>query len=300
MKYRWIFVALTLIFLSIFLSLNNIWALCLLLYWLIRLLVIKDKKILFIVGIVSLIFVVRTWQNDQASRIDENIDTAVLFIKPTTYTIDGDQLKFEGYIDQFDERVVVQYTIPTERDKNNLKKLETLIVKVKGELKEPRENSNINQFNYKTYLNRKGIFYQFKVNELQPINEDIKLPLGILIDYLRFKMIQFVMHIFDGPVLEYIQALIFANIDAMDIQIVDLYRSLGIIHLISISGLHIDLLINIVKRLLRILRVSRERSSLMVIITLPIYLFIAGAGVSVFRAVVSNILQSIVDRKSVV
>lgn len=294
MKYRWIFVALTLIFLSIFLSLNNIWALCLLLYWLIRLLVIKDKKILFIVGIVSLIFVVRTWQSDQASRIDENIDTAVLFIKPTTYTIDGDQLKFEGYIDQFDERVVVQYTIPTERDKNNLKKLETLIVKVKGELKEPRENSNINQFNYKTYLNRKGIFYQFKVNELQPINEDIKLPLGILIDYLRFKMIQFVMHIFDGPVLEYIQALIFANIDAMDIQIVDLYRSLGIIHLISISGLHIDLLINIVKRLLRILRVSRERSSLMVIITLPIYLFIAGAGVSVFRAVVSNILQSIV------
>lgn len=294
MTYRWIFVAMTLIFLSIFLSLNNIWALCLLLYWLIRLLMIKDKKLLFIVGIVSLIFVVRNCKNDEESRIDETIDTAVLFIKPTTYSIDGDQLKFEGYIDQFDEMIVAHHTIPTESDKNTLKELEAIVIKVKGELKEPSENRNINQFNYKTYLKRKGIFYQFKVNELQPINEDIKLPLNIQLDYLRYKMKQFVMRIFDGPVLGYIQALIFANIDAMDIEIVDLYRSLGIIHLISISGLHIDLLINTVKGLLRTLRVSRERSLLAIIITLPIYLFIAGAGVSVFRAVVSNILQSTV------
>lgn len=291
MKYKWIFVVITLIVVSLFLIQKNMITLLLLIYWIIRIVIVKHKQLWLIISCISVLFLVRIWIIPSESAIVEPIETAIVLVRPTTYQIDGDQLKFEGYLPDYDEEIVAQYTIQTKDEKKSLEYLNSPAFLIHGELRVPKDNSNINQFNYKKYLKRKGIFYQYRAEKLLAIESDIPIPYSIRFDHLRYQMIKKIDQIFDGTVEKYIQALIFANVDAMDVTVIDLYRSLGIIHLISISGLHIDLLIRIVKGILRLLKISREKSNIAIIITLPMYLFIAGIGVSVFRAVISNMIQ---------
>src|SRR5699024_8377060 len=62
------------------------------------------------------------------------------------------------------------------------------------------------------------------------------------------------------------------------------YRAIGVIHLFSISGFHISYLVRLIRHLLLRLGITHERTNLVLIFILPFYCWLAGLGVSIFRA----------------
>ena len=73
----------------------------------------------------------------------------------------------------------------------------------------------------------------------------------------------------------------------------DSYRSLGLIHLLSISGLHIQLLISGISYILLRIGITKETTSKVLLVVLPVYGMFAGFGVGVFRSVVQAMVRSI-------
>lgn len=291
MRYRWIFVAGTIFVTCLFLIHLNLLTFLIVLYWYIRLLYLNDKKVFIISTGFTLILFIQIFTFPRHSDIPEDTTEAITYIKPTSLKIDGDSLRFESYIFAYDESIIVQYKIDSELEKEQLLNQLPNSVILKGQLVSPEPNNNINQFNYNEYLKRQKIFYVFKAEEIKNVRNSHSPPLSFLLDQWRFKVIKTLERYFDGLLLNYIQALIFADYNSLDLQTTDLYKSLGIVHLISISGLHIDLIIQLISKLMNYLHISKERSNVFLMLLLPFYLIITGMGVSVFRAVISNVLS---------
>lgn len=293
MRFQWFYIAISLFLITIVILQPHWMGALVLLYWLIRILILRDKKILLIIFSLIALLNIRVWMMSKESNLPIDHSQDVLFIKPTTYRVDGDRLSFEGYSVNYREDIIVQYIISSKKEKERLHRDLPQILEVSGELKQPPANRNIHQFNYQDYLKRKQIHYIFKANKLTSVNLHYKIPIGFKLDYFRARIITYLNHFFDGHVLSYIKALLFADMQSLELETLDLYKSLGIIHLISISGLHIDLIIKVVKKILMLFKVSRERAGLVLMVILPTYFLLTGLGVSVFRAVVSNTLKTL-------
>lgn len=290
MKYRWIYVAGSLFFTSVFFIHLNLLTFILLIYWWGKILYLKHRWGFIWSLVVACIVGLRLTVMPRASAIPSETSEMQLVVKQTTVKIDGDSMRFEAYHPQYNESLMVQYRLTSEQEKLSYLEQAPETVMVKGELVEPEPNSNIHQFNYQSYLNRKQIFYQFKANELVTAGQVERKQLALIVDQWRYVIIQKLEKIFFGSSLGYIRALLFADLNAISLETMQLYKTLGIVHLMSISGLHIDLMIKLIKRLMNSLHISKERSAFISIIVLPCYMVIAGMGVSVFRAVISNVL----------
>lgn len=63
-------------------------------------------------------------------------------------------------------------------------------------------------------------------------------------------------------------------------------QKIGIIHLFCLSGLHVSVLCSLVRQLLSIFNITRERINLIQIVTLPAFWIIGGQSTSLTRAVI--------------
>lgn len=291
MKYRWIFVAVSLFLINILIVQPAWLAFLALTYWLVRLLILRNKNLLLIIFSLTVLLNIRIWLVPRESNFPTELSHDLVYVKPSTYRVDGDRLSFEGKSAVYKEDIIVHYTISSEQEKETWQRKMPQVLEMSGQLSLPSSNRNIHQFNYKDYLKRQQIHYVFKADILVSASHKDSLPINFKLDYLRARIIRHLDYHFTGPVLSYIKALLFADTQSLEVEILDLYKSLGIIHLISISGLHVDLIIKTIKKLLTLFKLSRERSDHVLITILPTYLLLTGLGVSVFRAVVSNSLK---------
>ena len=111
------------------------------------------------------------------------------------------------------------------------------ILEINGYLSDFTSNSNFNLFNYKYYQNNRNIYYRLNVNNFKKIgisnNLIYKIKRIILNRTKEYKSIN------------YLNAFILG--DKKDID-TDSLKALGIVHLFSISGMHISLLVSILDK----------------------------------------------------
>lgn len=81
-----------------------------------------------------------------------------------------------------------------------------------------------------------------------------------------------------------VQALIFGDRDLIDPDTLRDYQMLGIIHLLAISGLHVQTLLACLFWCLLRAGVTRETARLLLLCFLPVYACLTGAAPSVLRA----------------
>jgi len=155
-------------------------------------------------------------------------------------------------------------------------------VLVKGEFKKPSNNTIPNTFNYKKYLESKNIFYTMTISEIKKISDTSNI----------FYMIKnfLIKRIEKFNVANYLYTFVLGNKDYLNDDVYNSYRNNGIVHLFSISGTHITLLVSIILFILKKVRLNIVLTYFVVFILLIFYMFLTDYGASVLRSGVFFIL----------
>lgn len=249
----------------------------------------QTHLVILFVFLASIIAINEISEKNNGINSQTDINSAMIEVKQTTWSIDGDQLKFQGHLtsEQISEEVVIRYTIDSEEEKRELLSSIPSFLLVEGEVRVPHSQSNFNQFDYQLFLNRQNINYIMYAKELS----EIEAPYTYFSQYYRFdsvrqKLLRYCDRMYSPIISRYMKAFIFGDKRELSDDVTSAFKNLGIIHLLSISGLHISLLIVMSDKLLTRLTVTRESIRLIHLVLLPSFGLFSGFGISVFRAVV--------------
>lgn len=156
-------------------------------------------------------------------------------------------------------------------------------IKVEGTLTEPSVINVPNTFNYKKYLYNKKIYYIVEATNIEKIENNknyfytIKNILYIRINNLKSS--------------NYIKTLLLGD-NTLPIEVNNSYRTNGISHLFSISGMHISIIANILLFYLNKITYTKKIKYIIIDIFLILYLLLVGTP-SLLRSTIMNILFSI-------
>ncbi|GEK88022.1 competence protein ComEC [Alkalibacterium putridalgicola] len=268
--------------------------------WL-RVLIQKNGVLLIVSILVTLLFSVRFayfYPTGSSITLSENEWVSVA-VKETSWKVDGDKLEFEGLIqqDSVREKVKVIYYIKSEGEKHRLAASIPKSAAIKGILSIPEEPSNFNQFNYGTYLKSKKIFNILKASELAVWEHEQEKPRDVYVfDSFRQEILSHIDRTLTPKTSAYTKTLLFADKRSFSSDVMDSFKELGIVHLLSISGLHVVFLIDLIRLSLLRMRISKEATASSLILILPLYGIATGFGVSVFRAVGQAWLKLLGDK----
>jgi len=151
-------------------------------------------------------------------------------------------------------------------------------------LEEFKQNTNFNLFNYKNYMLSKKTYYKMSAENINLISNNknilynIKTYLINRIDKIKRS--------------EYLKTFILGDSSDIDEKILTSYRTNGISHLFSVSGMHITLLSTIILYILNKIKKSKF-NYLLVILFLIFYMFLTNFTPSVIRATFLFILLTI-------
>ena len=123
------------------------------------------------------------------------------------------------------------------------------ILEIYGKLTEFNENTNFNLFNYKYYQNNKNIFYKLIVHNYKIIGKSNDLILNIK------KYIVDRNHNLRSS--SYLNAFILGDKSEID---TDSLKKLGIIHLFSVSGMHISFLLSFIDKRMKNYKIKKYLS----------------------------------------
>lgn len=309
-KRPWIFSALTFLLLAnLILGRQKVLGGILFVFWMLRIQLLNDRRILGQIALVSLFFVSITCLHQQKNKTTLTGDERIFLLATelSSIKVDGDYLSFRGTIQKADkkdrkEKVAVRYYLKTEVEKQQwLNSKGSSHVRIYGELDQPAQNSNYNQFNYQDYLKRNKIHWQLYAEEIDSLDSiNLKQSLFYQIDSMRYQIIQYMDRVFHEKVSSYLKILFIADGSALTEAIKESYRALGLIHLFSISGFHITYLANTFQRFFLRMGITHERTNILLVIILPFYGLLAGLSISIFRAVCQRTLllwSTILDKE---
>ena len=156
-------------------------------------------------------------------------------------------------------------------------------IKVIGNLERPSNNTIPKQFNYQKYLYYEGIYYLVKAKEITVIKKNTRI-----LFYIRERMRERVENIRYGK--EYIQIFLLGDNSLLEENIIESFRSNGISHLFSISGMHISLFASLLLFIFKRISYNNFYNYGMVILFLLFYTLLVGGMASVVRSLVMYIL----------
>ncbi|MGN9864577.1 DNA internalization-related competence protein ComEC/Rec2 [Bacillus swezeyi] len=196
--------------------------------------------------------------------------------------MDGERLTFIAETSA-GESLKAGYIIKSPEEKSMLKALESgSKCFLKGELKTPKRATVPGTFDDKEYLRTKGIHWNFTVQSVESCK-----PGGGLSSFLlkiRKSGLDFIEDSMPETSAGIVRALAFGDRFLIEQEVLDGYQSLGIIHLLAISGLHVGILSAAVFYILLRLGITREGAKWVLIIGLPAAAVLSGGAPSVLRA----------------
>jgi len=244
--------------------------------------ILQFKIIYTILLVVTIIYSFLSFNLHNVSKINPNDKNFVGIISKVE--VDGDLLKLE--LDG-EEKIIGNYYFKTSEEKNNFVGSYQLGDKVSliGTFSVPKNNTVFNLFNYKKYLENKGIYYNIQIDQINLIQKNDSLFYKIKTNILK--------HIDGYQSNNYLRTFILGDTSYLDDMVIKSYQENGISHLFAISGMHISLLSGILLLILRKVKIREEISYFIVILFLLFYMFLSGNSPSICRAVTLFILVSI-------
>ena len=155
-------------------------------------------------------------------------------------------------------------------------------LRVKGQLKNPSNNTVPNNFNYRNYLSNKGVYWLLNIDSYEVIK---KGNFGYRIKNYLTKRIE---KIDDSG---YLLAFILGNKNYLTDDDYTNYQNIGIAHLFALSGMHIGVLSKIILKMLK--RVSKKLKYFLLFLILIFYGMLVGFPSSIKRCIVFFILNNL-------
>ncbi|MBF2478668.1 DNA internalization-related competence protein ComEC/Rec2 [Listeria marthii] len=196
--------------------------------------------------------------------------------------VDGDS--FQAISRCKKEKFQLSYKITTEEEQQQLKNLQYgQFISVSANIETPQVNRNQNQFNYQEHLKRQRIHYVLQASSLS-ISDEVSPSILMRIQNIRLQTITHITENISPKINPYFLALITGEKNGFSPEMYETYQQMGVVHLLAISGLHVNLLVGAIYFLLLKFGITRERAVLCLLIFLPFYIILTGANPPVIRA----------------
>ncbi|PFK45784.1 DNA internalization-related competence protein ComEC/Rec2 [Bacillus cereus] len=226
------------------------------------------------------------WENQPPEELNFEVTEGVI---QTTPLINGDRLSFQIQVNNRDMLQFV-YKIQTVEQKEQLRKLHVgMTCAFQGEMKVPPEARNFHGFDYRDYLHKQRIHFIFEATEISNCMQH-SLTFTQWVFLLRQNAVSKVAAMFPEQSGAFMNALLFGDRQLMTFEVEEQYQQFGLIHLLAISGSHIVLLMAICYFLLLRIGLTREMTTIFLVVCIPLYMFLAGASPSVIRASVTGVM----------
>ncbi|MEJ6348353.1 DNA internalization-related competence protein ComEC/Rec2 [Holzapfeliella sp. He02] len=164
------------------------------------------------------------------------------------------------------------------------------LIILSAELKPLTQATNTAEFDSQKYYQNLGIHYQLVINQYQ-MAKSTGLSLGPfkIIHQFRFELKKFYQQLPEPLNMLGFQLILGEKF--ADLSYDETFKKLGIIHIISISGLHVQVIAKILEKLLYLLRIRRRYTKLVTAMVLIIFVFIGNEQVGLVRAVISYLVS---------
>ncbi|MBD2869443.1 ComEC/Rec2 family competence protein, partial [Paenibacillus arenilitoris] len=174
-------------------------------------------------------------------------------------------------------------------------------VRAAGELALPAGATNGGGFDYRRYLSSQRIHWLLKARgtaavEAAPGPWWTAAALLGRIDDARALLGARMEALYPSEQSGYMKGLVLGIREDLDPQQFQQFSRLGLTHILAISGLHVAVFLYALGGLLRLLRMTRERILLSLMLAVPLYVLLSGASPSVIRAGVMAVLGLIAAR----
>lgn len=198
----------------------------------------------------------------------------------------GDRLQAGVVETSTGEPFQLRYRMQTEKEKHALEKelAVGMTCRIKAEASPPAPSRNPGEFNYRQYLATSGTFFVLTADQLKLSQCVRSTSIRHLPGKWRMAAIDQIEAVFPEPLSSTAAALLFGDRTGESEEVNEDYERLGIVHILSISGLHVTLLTGLLFFVMIRLGVTRERSRVVLLAALPLYCLLAGASPPVIRA----------------
>ncbi len=171
-----------------------------------------------------------------------------------------------------------------------------------GTLERPGTATNFGGFDYRNYLRNQRIHWLLKTKGAAGITVEPQANITYAallgkIDSLREGLGNRVGTLFPGWQAGYMKGLIIGLADELEPEKYAQFTNLGLTHILAISGSHVAINVGLLFALLRLCRVTRETSLLIVLGFVPVYVLLTGFSPSVIRSGIMTMLGLYLMRK---
>ena len=162
------------------------------------------------------------------------------------------------------------------------------ILNIEGEYSKPSEARNYKGFNYKEYLKGNKIYGTIKVSKIEKVT--IKKDIFYWLNELSLKIKGNIEKTYNPTVAPLILGVMLGDISLIDEETIQDFSQSSIIHVLSVSGLHVTYIIYLIEISTQNI-FGQKKSRIIEIIMLLIYLAITGFTLCVERACIMGILM---------
>ncbi|WLD92146.1 DNA internalization-related competence protein ComEC/Rec2 [Alkalihalobacillus sp. AL-G] len=199
--------------------------------------------------------------------------------------VDGDRLSFRMELSD-GEQLQIHYKIRSENQQKAFAALSPgILCTFDGSLEKPGQTRNFYSFDYRAFLKSYyGIHWvlrpvEFSVGQCQFQDNFINR-----LHQYRHEQINKISKDFPDKLSGMVNALLFGDRSGIDETLITHYQSLGLIHLLAVSGLHVGSALGLTFFLLLRFGMTREKGLWGLLGIIPLIIIITGAAPSVLRA----------------
>lgn len=268
------------------------WSLAVIL--IVRLVCLKKPVVLIVTLVLAMITGIRCQSFVQEPK-SANFQTAIF--SPDKISVNGDILSGELKADR-NYRFI--YRIKTEREQKIWKDLSELtIAQVKIAKNQPLSGPrNPGEFNFKKYAQHKGIFYQMNLQSIDHLQEMQPKTISEKINVLRIHIINHLSYLPKWLKI-HAQSLLVGYVPSSEKDFLKTLSILGIIHLFSLSGLHVLVILTFVRKLTSFFRIPVDWVDGSFLLILPCYGLLVGSKSGIWRAIILAMLAIILKKMQI-
>lgn len=198
--------------------------------------------------------------------------------KKTTFVVGTDSKS------RYSRRIQVYCNFPANLQPGNK-------VKLKGSLKPPARAGNPGEFDYRNYLKHNGIYYIFSVKDEKDLQINSQAS-GVRrwINSYRSHSQDLIKKVLPADEAAILLGMLLGIIEGIDSSEYSDYQKTGIVHIFSVSGLHVGFLLLLCAWICSLLNLSKRMRTLFGIGLLLLYASLVGWPVPVVRSVIMGSL----------
>ncbi|GGA36722.1 ComE operon protein 3 [Kroppenstedtia guangzhouensis] len=186
-----------------------------------------------------------------------------------------------------EERIQFQFRLRNPGEKQAVLRLGrgTEIVTT-AKLTRPDPPRNPGAFDYRGYLRRQGIHLlgEGNLRDVRILSETFSIRRQL--DRLRDRLEERLDRLYPSDHAGLMKGMLLGDREAVPFETEENFRSLGLVHLLAISGLHVGVFVGCLYGILTWVGVTREKTAFICLLFLPFYAMLTGAGAPVIRAAV--------------